>query len=445
MFEFSTVLLAALFAAAACDLVLGWRAAPAGQNRCKAALRQLWHAEHFLLGGWGAAWRQKAGQVLFIAGVAVYEFNVTFCNSMARENWPWVQGILAECLNWGMCLCFGLKILLGTKYTWRSLGVAGCLYFIARWVYFNSQNVWWFGIILVLMAAKDVPLARPLRAFLASGAAGMMLVAALHFAGIVSPGLLSERMGEYRQTYGYGHPNTFGGLLLGLVLAFALLRAHRPRWGDIAAIAAAGIFLQVGPGSRSAAITCLILAILYTAYRLFPQFWSKRHLPALGAGLVGVFAAVSYLLPFFLVKIGPWNTDFGPAWLAKLDSLLTCRISMSWVAYRMFPLKIAGSVLLDWPALDNSFVFSLYQFGPVVTVLWALLVAWTIYALLRVRRTPEALCLIALLFYSYMECQVFHFTTNPAVLLLCSRFFALPLHALSASPQGTRCTPPKGK
>lgn len=49
------------------------------------------------------------------------------------------------------------KILLGTRYTWRELICAGALYFVARWVYFNGQNIWFLGLVMVLLAAKDVP------------------------------------------------------------------------------------------------------------------------------------------------------------------------------------------------------------------------------------------------------------------------------------------------
>uniref|UniRef100_UPI003AB1B0A9 ABC transporter permease subunit n=1 Tax=Allofournierella sp. TaxID=1940256 RepID=UPI003AB1B0A9 len=49
-------------------------------------------------------------------------------------------------------LCFGAKILFGTRYTWRELLAGGALYFIARWVYFNSQNIWWIGIVVAVLA-----------------------------------------------------------------------------------------------------------------------------------------------------------------------------------------------------------------------------------------------------------------------------------------------------
>lgn len=215
MFGFANFLLLALFAAAVFDLIF----ALARGGGLRGALHGLWNTPHLLFGQQLAEWRLQLGRILFAAGLAAYEVSVVFCNSMARQNWAWVQGVMSPVLEWLAFLCFGAKILFGTRYTWRELLVGGALYFIARWVYFNSQNIWWIGIVVAVLAAKDVPLRRPLQVYFASGCAAMAVVLALHFAGIVAPDLTSERMGALRGTYGYGHPNTFGGLVFGLVLA----------------------------------------------------------------------------------------------------------------------------------------------------------------------------------------------------------------------------------
>ena len=137
MFGFANALLLALFAAAALDFVFAWR----HNGTPAAALRSLWQQEHLLFGNWKAAARLRLGQYAFCLGLAIYEFIVVFCNSMAREQWPWLQTRLSPVLDVVMYLALFAKILLGTRYNWRSLGLAGALYFIARWVYFNGQNI----------------------------------------------------------------------------------------------------------------------------------------------------------------------------------------------------------------------------------------------------------------------------------------------------------------
>ena len=172
MFGFANFLLLALFAAAVFDLIF----ALARGGGLRGALHGLWNTPHLLFGQQLAEWRLQLGRILFAAGLAAYEISVVFCNSMARQNWAWVQGVMSPVLEWLAFLCFGAKILFGTRYTWRELLAGGALYFIARWVYFNSQNIWWIGIVVAVLAAKDVPLRRPLQVYFASGCAAMAVV-----------------------------------------------------------------------------------------------------------------------------------------------------------------------------------------------------------------------------------------------------------------------------
>lgn len=207
LFGFANGLLAFLALAAALDFL------PVLRHRRTPAV--WWGEERLLFTTRYASVRQKYGAWAFLLGVMVYEFIVVFNNSMARENWPWLQTRVSPVLDWVMYLCFGFKILLGTKYNGRSMVCAGLLYFVARWVYFNGQNIWWLGLCVALLAAKDVPLRRVMKAFLACGVPTLALVELLHFAGIIAPDAASERNGSYRLMFGYGHPNTFGGVMFG--------------------------------------------------------------------------------------------------------------------------------------------------------------------------------------------------------------------------------------
>ena len=170
-------------------------------------------------------------------------------------------------------------------------------------------------------------------------------------------------------------------------------------------------------------VLLLALAKLRTRRGLHP---GSRPLAALCAATVPVLAAVSYILPLFVVKIGPWANDIGPGWLKKLDDLLTCRISLAWAAYRVFDIKIAGQMLPDWPALDNIFVYLLYLTGPVMVVLVCALMMTALYGYARRGQWQAVACLLVMLAYGYMESQVTHLTSDPALLLLCGAVFALP-------------------
>ena len=284
MFGFANALLLALFAAAGVDLVLALR---------RKAVEQLFTVPHYLFGDWGGEVRARWGQRAFLLALMLYEFTVVFCNSMARENWPFLQGQLAPVLDMIMYTLLCGKILLGTRYTWRELLCAGALYFVARWVYFNGQNIWFLGLVMVLLAAKDVPLRRGLQAFLGCGVPTLALVEVLHFAGIIAPDALSERSGSYRLMFGYGHPNTFGGIVFGLVLAWVLLRQAKITWAEIAAVAGVGLFLYKGPASRSPALCAFLLAVLLVCAKLVGVRKGRK----LTAGLCAAMGAALWVPP----------------------------------------------------------------------------------------------------------------------------------------------------
>ena len=421
MFGFANALLLLLAAAIVIDFV------PVLRRRLSPAA--WWRDERPLWGARGMALREKYGQRAFLLGVMVYEFVVVFNNSMARENWPWLQTRVSPVLDWVMYLCFGYKILLGTRYNGRSLVCAGALYFVARWVYFNGQNIWWLGVCVALLAAKDVPLRRVMKAFLACGVPTLALVEVLHFAGIIAPHALSERNGSYRMMFGYGHPNTFGGVVFGLLLAWVLLRREKLRWAELGAIAAVGVFLMVAPKSRSSSLCVLLLVLLLALAKLRTRKGARpagRVLAGCCTAVVPLAAAVSFILPTFVYKIGPWMNDIGPVWLKRLDDLLTSRISLVWAAYRVMDVKIAGQMLPDWPALDNIFVFLFYLVGPVMLVLVCALMMAALYGYARRGQWHAVACLVTMVAYGYMESQVIHLTSDPAVLLLVGAIFALP-------------------
>lgn len=420
MFGFANALLLLMLAAAVLDIL------PVARRRLSPA--DWWQEERLMFTPHGARWREKYGQWAFLLGVMVYEFIVVFNNSMARETWPWLQTQLSPVLDWVMYLCFGWKILLGTRYNGRSLLCAGMLYFVARWVYFNGQNIWWIGLCVALLAAKDVPLRRAVKAQLLCGVPTLALVEVLHAAGIVAPNPFVEINGKLRRIYGYGHPNTFGGVVFGLVLAWVLLRREKLRWAELGGIAAVGVFLMVGPPSRSPAIGIFLLVVLLALAKLCTRKGphpGSRLLAGGCAAVVPLVAAISYILPL----LGPWANENGPAWLEKLNDMLTGRIGLSWLAYNAFDIKIAGQLLTVWPApenIDNIFVYLLYQVGPVMLALVCILLMVALYGYARRGAWQAVACLITALAYGYMETQVIHLTSDPATLLLCGAVFALP-------------------
>ena len=176
--------------------------------------------------------------------------------------------------------------MLGTPATpGRELISAGVL-FLARWVYFNGQNIWFLGLVMVLLAAA-VPLRRSLQAFLGCGVPTLALVEVLHFAGIIAPDALSERSGSYRLMFGYSTQHLWRHRAWA-VLAWVLLRQAKITWAEIAAVAGVGLFLYKGPASRSPALCTFCWQCCWSA----PNRWARAQGRKLTARLCAAMVPV---------------------------------------------------------------------------------------------------------------------------------------------------------
>ena len=134
MFGFANGLLAFLALAAVLDFlpVLLHRRSPA----------VWWGEERLLFTTRYASVRQKYGAWAFLLGVMVYEFIVVFNNSMARENWPWLQTRVSPVAGLGSCIsASALRSCWAQSTMAAALVCAGLLVLCwARWVYFNGAE-----------------------------------------------------------------------------------------------------------------------------------------------------------------------------------------------------------------------------------------------------------------------------------------------------------------
>ena len=139
-------------------------------------IRRFWGAEELLFGGWAPRPRLAAGPGLFVIAAALLQFGVFFGNSLIREVWPGTIAAMALVIDHLYGAALVCKLLLASRYSGKQLAVAWPVFFVLRWVFMNNHNKWFMLGVLFLLAAKDVPLRRPLKVCLAVGAASLAVV-----------------------------------------------------------------------------------------------------------------------------------------------------------------------------------------------------------------------------------------------------------------------------
>lgn len=414
MFVLVNVLL--LGAALGGTLNLGLARAGPAESRTQ-RLKALWSEERWLFGGWGGGLRSEAGGWLFLAAVAIFQYQAVFTNSLIRTVTPVFHewwGMVLDTVVW--CL-LGTKILLCTKVSFKQLVSAGAVFFILRWVFLNCHNLWFIMSVCVMLAAKDVPLRRVLKVCFAVTVVSIATVNLLAVAKLI-PTMAFGGADRPRNSFGYGWPNLLGAYALGAALMYACLRQKKIKWYDLAVLLALAGYMNYGPDSRAATVCILLLVVLLAVLRLWPGLFRQ-------VWLRWVLAACPLLAWAFSMALG-LSYDSSVPLLAKLDSLFSTRLQCIHDAFGQQTVKIAGQPLNISVPLDNAYASSLLLFGPVAAALLWVGFAVLIFRLLKTGHPTEAICCLTMLAHALMEPHVIWSCVNITIWLLCGVVYLLP-------------------
>lgn len=376
--------------------------------------------EVFLFGGWGGDARTAVGGWMFLLSVVLLQFDMFFMNSLVRElDLPWYS-FLASCLNSAYSMFLILKTVLFTRYSGRQLAAAYCFFFVFRWVYLNNHQYWFVMALFYMLAAKDAPLRRTLKAGLVTSCASFLAVAVASSAGWI--GTLSELWddGRMRNSFGYGWYNLTGVIVLALCLMYVCLRQVRNlKWFDFVVLAAALVFCNEGPASR-AAVVCLVLLIALTLL--------LRFLPGIARPVwVRALVSAAPVLALAASLLGSWLYTPDNALLVKLNDIFTGRLYLANKALSETSLAIAGQGLWDADYIvDNCFANLWIYAGPVASVLlWGAMAA-LLWRLMKKGAVTESACLVVMLAHGFMENHVIWPCVNVCLWLMPCVLFLLP-------------------
>lgn len=429
MYQFANILLLLLALAGVYELAAELKSESGSlPARFREALRRRWSREEFLFGSFAVDRREAPAFLCFIAALCLHLATVIFSGSLLIQALPPLDSLLDRLVPVLLAL-LAVKVLLLTRYSWMQFLLMSASYFIFRWVFFNAQDIWLFYGILFLIAAKDIDLKRAVRWFLGCSLACMSTVILLALAGVIENSYWVDMYRE-RWYFGFSHPNTLGGFLMGLVCAWVFLRAESWRWRDLLPLLAMELFNDFGPYVRSLQVVLRGLIVLLVLVKLLPRKvfrprWMRAFL-ALGPVWLTLFS-------FALL----WWFDRHPDPLIEyINICLTGRIFLQSQGFQLYPVPIAGQVMAEWPNQDNAFIAGLLRFGPVASLLiWAAccIVLWQ---LLKKQRIYTALIFECMLVYAYFEIIFFHLPGNPALLLLAPALFGLPAERYTVAEPG---------
>lgn len=376
--------------------------------------------EHCKPLGRAAALRQLLAQRTYCAGLALLLVLSEVFSSNIQSTLPAFSHLMRLALTGSAVLLLGVKIVFLTDYrTYRQPALVAAVLAYTAFAAWYGGDVWFFLAALAGLGAKDIDLRGALRVYLATAAAGLLLVQLLHFATPLMP--YTFYCGNW--DFGYGHYNGFGARLAGVFFAWAWLRHDAMRFFDWLGLAALAVFTYLVPGSRGAFGAMAILLALFAVQRLLPKAVDNRVWYAL------VLALPVGLLAFSLYAGYVYN----PVWPYERMALLLLSIFLSGrfeIWHNVFwgsSLSLLGGLATDGDehhAIDNTFLAIPMNKGILGAVLVGAAFLLLLWRLARRRHATELLCLAALTLYLFMENKPFLLSANPFLLLTPCVFFA---------------------
>lgn len=379
------------------------------------SLGQQLATQRTLFGDWLGGGRLALGPWLFTAAAVLYQFEIFFMNSLYQQRIPWLFEYGTMVLDHLLALCLLAKILLCTRYNGRQLAVAFGVLFVIRWVFMNNHIKWMMWALLFVLAAREVPLRRTLKAVFAVALGSVSVVAVSSLVGVIDT-VQELGTGRYRNSFGYGWYNFFGACLLGLAVMYVCLRGvKRLKWFDFVLLAALILLCNFGPDSRAATMCLALLAAALLVVRIWPV--------VLRPLAVRILLAAAPLLAFAasMVLALVWDPD--NRLLVMLDGLFSTRISLGWSALSTMPFAIAGQMPAEGMLVDNAYLNYWLLAGPVASALiWGgfALLTWR---LLKAGHATEAICCLVMLCHGTMEGHVLWACVNVTIWLLCGVVF----------------------
>lgn len=422
MYQFANITILCLAAAGVWQLADAFRTGDFLRE-----LRRRWQTEDYLcLPHSVSDSREKAGQLLFLAALWAHLTSIILSGSLLVQRLPWLRILLDSVLVPAALAALLIKLLI-SRYSWRQYLTLCVSMFVFRWVFFNAQDIWLFYAILFVTAVKDVPLRRAVRHWMACTLLLVGLIILLSLVGYLEN---TYWMDAYRERwyFGFTHPNTLGGFLMGILCGWVLLRAHNWRWIDFLPLLALEAFNDLGPYVRSMQVVLRIALVLLLLAKLLPV----RRLCRPGWVRLVLSLAPVWLMGFSLGMV-LWYDHHPDELIEYINICLTGRIYLQSQGFQLYPIAIAGQVMKEWPNQDNCFIAALLRYGPVVSAMIWLAVCRTLWQLLRSEWIYTALICICMLLYAYFEIIYFHLPGNPSLLLLAGALYDQPPERCTAS------------
>lgn len=217
-----------------------------------------------------------------------------------------------------------LLCIFGRKYTKEELGIYAAVILLVILNVLKMRDRYVLASLLFFIAAGQIDIDQFVRFDIK-----LKLILLILIVGLCALGLIDNYSsiinGAYKQALGFSHPNTLASFSLLILLEYVYLRYNKLcKWDAILIVATIAVIWQFTM-SRTSVYTFVVVLIFVVLEKRFSSFFQKPICEWLFSLLPMLCGALCLLLS--------WLYSKGVAFVIKLDTIMTYRIS---AAQRMF-------------------------------------------------------------------------------------------------------------
>lgn len=304
-----------------------------------------------------------------------------------------------------------LKTIIDRIYTERQMACIVVTLFLGMLIFLRTGEMNPFTLFMVLFSMKGIK---------AEGAIKILLVLNMvFFAGTIAlckMGIIYDdvyyftRPGQIlaRHSYGLGHPNQV--FLRMLMISIILLACIRGKYHKVKMLLVFGISVVLYKQTDSRSGFLCILLLLAVVGMLDISRGKMRQM--ITVGMISAYAAVVMISVVFLY----WNGSV----VQVIDRVITGRISLARKFLDMHSFSMLGvnRQISDNFVVDNSYVYIMIHYGILFFVLYVMAVGCLLYDMYRKKMYYEAVAVVIVHIYAFIECVLINPAFNFVILYL---------------------------
>lgn len=300
-------------------------------------------------------------------------------------------------------------------------------------VYLIAHETIYIVMILAAILVGDIGYKKTLKIIFMVRLPMLLLVLLCTLLGVFPVGLVMVTKGSYGKvaaySLGYLHPNVLGQEIYFLCSLYICIRNKNIKKPELLGILAIDIITYLVTRSKTACALIALFSLTAFFYKKLERFFS-RHKLLIGRILVivGVILPVVSILGAYIYPHVSGSLQYI---LYRLNSTLNGRLANGAIMFIRFPLTMFG-MLIDLTTLsrfysyfivDNSYIFSLFNFG---LIPFSVLIYLYLYSLYRLIQRGEYLYAVNL--FLFLMCAVSENVLRAMFvnfsILFCHEFFA---------------------